>query len=103
VSADPVRAASSHPSVSSGNEAGEGLAVPRSPYLFVEQVEARYGVSTRWVHERTRNAEIPHIRHAGTRRCLFREDWLAAWDVGAELEVRELAGGGRIVRPKGSV
>lgn len=95
-----VRARSSHPSVSSGNEGVRGLAVPRTPYIFVKQVALRYGASVRWVHERTRNAEIPHIRHAGTRRCLFREDWLDAWDAGAALEVVERPHGGRIVRPE---
>jgi len=100
VATDPVRAASSHPPVSSGNEGVGGLAVRRSPYLFVEDVGARYGVSTRWVHERTRLNEIPHRRLTGSRRCLFLEAELEAWDAGAALEVRELAGGGRIVRPK---
>jgi hypothetical protein len=99
VSTDPVRAASSHPAACSENDGREGLPVPRTPYLFVEHVTARYGVSTRWVHQRTGDNTIPHLRHAGSRRCLFREDWLDAWDGGAELEVRELAGGGRIVRP----
>lgn len=100
VSAEPVRAASSHPPVSSGNEAGGGLAVPCSPYLFVEHVAARYGVSPRWVHERTRLNEIPHRRLPGSRRCLFLEAELKAWEAGAELEVRELTDGGRIVTPK---
>jgi hypothetical protein len=99
VSAEPVGAASSHPPVSSGNGGVEGLAV-RSPYLLVEHVAARYHCSVRRIHELTRTAAIPHLRHAGTRRCLFREDWLDAWDGGAQLEVRELAGGGRIVRVK---
>jgi hypothetical protein len=96
----PVRAASSHPPVSSENDGVGGLTVPRSsPYLFVEDIKQRYGVSARWVHERTRLGEIPHFWHPGSRRCLFREDWLDEWDNGADLEVRELAGGGRIVRP----
>jgi hypothetical protein len=78
------------------------LLVPRSPYLLVEDVAARYGVSVRWVHERTRSVEpqIPHRRLPGARRCLFLEAELEAWEAGAGLELQELAGGGRIVRPK---
>jgi hypothetical protein len=71
-----------------------------SPYLLVEDVAERYGWSVRTVHERTRFAEIPHFRHPGARRCLFRVDWLDAWDAGAELEVVERERNGRIVRPK---
>jgi predicted DNA-binding transcriptional regulator AlpA len=100
VGGNPVRASSAHPSISSGNDEVGGLAVPRSPYVFVEQVCARYGVSRRWVHERTRLNEIPHRRLPGTRRCLFLETELEAWEAGATLEVRELTGGGRIVTPK---
>jgi hypothetical protein len=65
----------------------------------VEHVKDRYGVSERWVHERTRLNEIPHRRLPGSRRCLFREAELEQWEAGATLEVVELAGGGRIVRP----
>jgi predicted DNA-binding transcriptional regulator AlpA len=100
VSPDPVRAASPHSPGSSENEGGEGLPVPRSPYLLVEDVAARYGVSLRWVHERTRTETIPHRRLPGSRRCLFVEAELEAWENGAALELRELAGGGRVVRPK---
>jgi len=100
VSGDPVRAASSHPPVSSGNEPVEGLAVLRSPYLLVEDVAERLRCSTRKVHELTRTAAIPHRRLPGSRPCLFLETELQAWEAGAQLEVRELAGGGRVVRPK---
>jgi hypothetical protein len=104
VSADPVRASSSQASEPASGEASAGavgLSVRRpSPYLFVEDIKRRYGVSERWVHERTRLGEIPHFRHPGSRRCLFREDWLDAWDAGCELEVVERPHGGRIVRPR---
>ncbi len=53
----------------------------------------------RTVHELTRLARIPHRRLPGSRRCLFREDELRAWEDGAELELIERASG-RIVRPK---
>jgi hypothetical protein len=76
------------------------LTVPRSPYLVVEDVAGRYHCSTRRIHELTRTQAIPHRRLPGSRRCLFLDAELEAWDNGAELEVRELAGGGRIVRPK---
>lgn len=101
MSANPVRASSAHAPGSRDSDGVGGLAVPgRSPFLVVEQVADRYGTSSRWVHERTRTREIPHLRHPGSRRCLFREDWLDAWDAGAELEVVERPRGGRIVRPK---
>ena len=70
-------------------------------YLCVEQVAVRYGVSIRWVHERTRLARLPHRRLPGSRRCLFLEAELDAFDSGAvDLEVVELADGGRVVRPR---
>jgi hypothetical protein len=96
-----VHAVSAHPSVSSDNGTGEGLPVPRSPYLLVEDVAARHRCSVRKVHELTRTEAIPHRRLPRSRRCLFLKAELEAWEAGAELEVRELAGGGRIVRPTG--
>lgn len=71
-----------------------------SPFMLVDDVRARYGVSNRWVLERTRLGKIPHRRLPGSRRCLFVEAELEAWEAGAELEVRELADGGRLVRPR---
>jgi hypothetical protein len=73
--------------------------VSASPFLLVDDVAERYASSRRWVLERTRTAAIPHRRLPGSRRCLFVEAELVAWENGAELEVRELADGGRIVRP----
>jgi hypothetical protein len=52
------------------------------------------------VQELTRRGEIPHRRMPGTRRCLFVEAELLAWEDGAPLEVIELSRGGRVVRPK---
>jgi hypothetical protein len=71
-----------------------------SPFLVAEEVAKRLHCSLRSIHERTRLGQIPHRRLPGSRRCLFREDELAAWEDGAELEVSLLTDGGRIVRPK---
>jgi excisionase family DNA binding protein len=71
----------------------------QSPYLLVEDVAARLRCSVRSIHELTRTNAIPHRRLAGARRCLFRPDELEAWENGAALEVVELAGGGRVVKP----
>lgn len=51
------------------------------------------------MHELTRTDRIPHRRLAGTRRCLFRADELLSWLDGAALEVRQLHGAGKLVRP----
>jgi excisionase family DNA binding protein len=98
-----VRASTSHPPEPAPGAApqdGRGLAVPRSPYLVVEDVAARLRCSVRKVHELTRTGAIPHRRLPGSRRCLFLETELEAWEAGAELHARELADGGRVVRPK---
>jgi Helix-turn-helix domain len=71
-----------------------------SPYLLVEDVAERLHCHKRSVHELTRTASIPHRRLPGTRRCLFLVADLEAWERGAELEVKELAGGGRVVTPR---
>jgi excisionase family DNA binding protein len=71
----------------------------QSPYLLVEDVAARLRCSTRTIHELTRTNAIPHRRLPGARRCLFRADELEAWENGAALEVVQLPGGGRVVKP----
>jgi hypothetical protein len=76
--------------------------VSASPFLTVEDVAERHLCSLRSIHELTRTLAVPHFKRPGTRRCLFRQDWLEAWEAGAELEVVELPRGGRVVRPKGS-
>lgn len=68
-------------------------------FLTAEQVASRLHCSIRSVHELTRTGRIPHRRLAGQRRVLFVEAELVAWEDGASLETRELAGGGRVVRP----
>jgi hypothetical protein len=70
-----------------------------SPYLVVEDVAERLRCSTRSVHELTRLCTIPHRKLPGSRRCLFLEVELEAWEAGAPLEALELERGGRVVRP----
>jgi hypothetical protein len=72
----------------------------RSPFLVVEEVAARYRTSEWGIRDLARRRSLPHFRRSGSRRLLFRADWLDAWDAGAPLEVLELDGGGRIVRPQ---
>jgi hypothetical protein len=76
--------------------------VSASPFLLVEDVAERWHCSVRSVHEATRTLSVPHLKRPGSRRILFREDWLAAFESGAELEVVEQARGGRVVRPRGA-
>ncbi len=72
---------------------------PRSPFMSSDDVAARYGWSRRSVKEKTRLEHIPFRRLPGSRRSLFLEAELEAWENGAELEVRHLPRGGKIVRP----
>jgi excisionase family DNA binding protein len=69
-------------------------------YLTTEQTAALLHMSVRTIRERTRTATIPHRRLPGQRRCLFLADVLTRWLDGADLEVVELARGGRVVRPR---
>jgi hypothetical protein len=49
---------------------------------------------------RTHASEInPPPEDAGSRRCSFTMDELEQWLQGADLEVRELPQGGRVVKP----
>lgn len=72
-----------------------------SRYLLIEAVAERYGGAVRTIHRKAELGLIPHRRLPGTRRLLFDEEHLAAFEDGAELERVDLPGGGRIVRPKG--
>jgi excisionase family DNA binding protein len=56
-------------------------------------------MSKRSVHELTRSGRIPFTRIAGTRPCLFQTDEIRQWLDGAPLEVVDLPGGGKRVRP----
>jgi hypothetical protein len=104
MSAVPVRAPYAQPGEPSVHAApgdAGGFGVPRSPYLVVDEVAARLRCSKASVHELTRTCAVPHRKLPGTRRCLFLEAELEAWEAGAVLEVVELPRGGRIVRPVG--
>jgi predicted DNA-binding transcriptional regulator AlpA len=68
-------------------------------YSSVEAVAERYGWSAWTVYDRARRGLLPHRKPIGTRKLLFLEHELDAWDDGAQLEVQELADGGRVVRP----
>ena len=70
-----------------------------SPFLITPEVATRLRCSVRTVHEFTRQGLIPHRRLPGSRRCLFREDELEAWERGAPLKAVALERRGRIVRP----
>lgn len=70
-----------------------------SPFLTTIDVAQRLCCSTRSVHELTRSLRIPHRKLPGTRRCLFLEAELRAWEDGADLEVIHRSDGGRVVRP----
>jgi hypothetical protein len=71
-----------------------------SPFLLVPDVAARYRCSEWTIHERARLGLIPHRKLAGAgSRLLFVPADLDAYDDGAALDVQELPGGGRIVRP----
>lgn len=70
-----------------------------SPYLLVADVAERLHVAASTMHEWTRTGSIPHRQLPGSRRCLFLPADPEAWEAGAELEVRELPRGGRIVTP----
>lgn len=86
-----------HPVMPTATEPG-GIK-PTRAYLTCEEVAERYRCSVRSIHEATRLREIPHFVRPGSRRCLFRDDWLERWEDGAALEVVEQGRGGRIVRP----
>jgi excisionase family DNA binding protein len=47
-------------------------------FLLADEVAQRLRCSLRGVHELTRTGRIPHVKLAGTRRCLFREEELGA-------------------------
>ena len=65
----------------------------------LEQAAEFLGSSTRTLGERARKRQIPHRRPPYGRRLLFYPSELSAWLDGAPLEVLELPGGGRSVRP----
>jgi hypothetical protein len=65
--------------------------------MTTEEAARHARMSTRTLQEHTRLGLVPHRRPPHTRRCLFLRHELDVWANGAELEVRELPGGGRVV------
>jgi hypothetical protein len=74
-------------------------------YLALADVVERYGGAySAWtLREKARRGELPHLKHPGCKKVLFREDWLDAYDAGCELEREVLRkrgmSPGRVVRP----
>jgi len=66
------------------------------------QAAAFLGVSVRTLGERVRLRQVPHRRPPFARKVLLYPEELREWLDGAELEIRELPGNGRVVRPKSS-
>jgi Helix-turn-helix domain len=71
----------------------------RSQFLVTTEVAERLRMSPRKVHELARTRRIPHRKFPYCRPLLYIPAELDAWAEGASLEVTELEGGGRIVRP----
>lgn len=69
-------------------------------FRLVEDVAAELGVAASTMHQWIRAGRFPARRAPFTRRYLIPADELQCWLNGDEMEVRLLAGGGRIVRPK---
>ena len=70
--------------------------------LVTEEAAELTRLSVRSLHGLASARAVPHRKLVGVRRLFWDEDDLTAWLCGAPLEVVELEGGGRIVRPKGA-
>jgi excisionase family DNA binding protein len=73
-------------------------------FLTTDEVAERERLSKRALAAMVAERSIPHQRWPGRRHCLFRIDWLEAWeaDPSIELETVPLPGDGRIVWPRDS-
>lgn len=67
--------------------------------LLVEDVAPLVGMAPSTLTEHCRRGRFPHRKLPGARRLLFAPADVQAYIDGCELEVRELADGGRVVRP----
>jgi hypothetical protein len=75
--------------------------VSSSPFLRVDQVAARYQVSSWAIHEKARLGLIPHRKLAGgCSPLLFIPAELVAYENGAQLVVTSTPAGGRVCRPE---
>lgn len=68
--------------------------------MLAEEVAPLVGMAPSTLAEHCRRGRFPHRRLPGTRRLLFPAADVQAYLDGCDLEVRELARGGRIVKPK---
>ena len=71
-------------------------------YFTTEEVAELLRCSVRSVHGLTAAGRLPHRKLTGMRRVLYPPEELVHYLDGAELEVLETPGGGRIVRPRGA-
>jgi excisionase family DNA binding protein len=69
-------------------------------YMTVDEAAKVARMSPVTYREHWRRGRVPGVRMPGTRRVLIPTDWLEARLGGAELVVRELADGGRLVEPR---
>jgi excisionase family DNA binding protein len=90
---------SKKPSGSKGTAIGR-TALEGRPYLVHEEAAELLRVSPRTLAELVARRAIPHRRISGSRRILYVPSELQAFVDGCDLEVLELAGSGRVVRPR---
>jgi hypothetical protein len=67
--------------------------------LTIEAAAEYLSMSTRTLGERVRLRQVPHRRPPYARRVLLYPSELAKWLDGCELEIIELDGNGRVVKP----
>lgn len=77
-----------------------GRRTPPGEWMLLEDVAAELGVSRATVGEWASRCMLPHRKLPGRRRIFVPRADFAAWMDGCELEVRRLADGGRVVKPK---
>jgi hypothetical protein len=74
-------------------------AIAAGDLATAEDLAPELGMSVYTLLQACRRGESPHVRLPHRRRVMFDRRHVAAFYDGAELEVRRLAGGGRLVRP----
>jgi predicted DNA-binding transcriptional regulator AlpA len=69
--------------------------------MLAEEVAPMVGMAPSTLSEHCRRGHFPHRKLPYTRRLLFVPEHVVAWIEGCDRwEVRDLAGGGRVVAPK---
>jgi excisionase family DNA binding protein len=76
------------------------MSAVENDFLLSEDVAELLGISRSTVQEQMSRHLLPHRRLPGTRRCIVPRKDFEQWLDGCELEVTQLAGAGRIVRPR---